>query len=974
MNASTPSSSGLNPRRLLASRFVQALLMGIMLLPEGVKSQGAGYQTRNVFIVIIDGIRNNEAFEPGDQYMRCLWDSLRPQGTIYSNFRNSGVTVTNAAHSTIVTGVRQYLPNNSGIATPVRPKEPTIGECYRKQLGVSKEHVYYVSGKNTIWRYPVSLYPGYGYSVSPTIALTSAQDTLTWDSTRAIMARDHPSLCYVLFAQVDAQGHTGDTTKYLSAIRRVDSLIYLLWKNIESDPVYAGKTTMIVSSDHGRHDDVHGGWQAHGDHCHGCRHIPFLAIGPDIRSGVEIPLVRDQIDIAPTVAHLLGFAMPFAQGSIMSEMLVSPGAAARTTASAMTSFSEEINLSNSAGLSRSPSIAVNGAGLHVVYTDNSAGRYEAMYTRSSDHGKTWSAPLPLFSPANGDDIDPDIASLGDSTLFIAVSGYRYIPADSSGVWMLMGRRSTNGGASWEPEFLIDTLGNFSCKPSISTSGNRISIVTMSAYRIMSYTSLNGGSSFSRAQVHTANSEMPACTLVDTTCYAVWHHLNSSASPFWNVLWDDKPWQGATDKYLTKNDTNSYSYDPSIAYDNNATLYVAFSHLADASSGNSWGLRYVKDGNLDGLWSEPANIVNGRACFSPVVKVSERGTVIVVWADLTADGWAVRGSRSTDEGTTWSAPFQISSAQSFIAEPDMELSGDTMYVVWQDLREGNWETYFKKFAPDVTETVPVESGWNMISLPVIVPDGRVTELFPTATSRAFEYAGSAYVVAETLRNGCGYWLKFDVGQSFNLEGIGRFDDTIAVREGWNMIGSTSARVPAVFVGSDPSGIVTSQFFTYRRGYETADTIQPGRAYWIKTSQAGSLILGEAAAPPTARIRIVPGADLPPPPPLLADTVRGGLKRIPEQFALRQSYPNPFNPAATIEYDLREASYVTLELINVLGQVVATIVEREQQAGRYAVQVDGSGLPSGVYVYRLTANSLYDRDNNVFTEAKRLLLLK
>lgn len=247
MNIQKRSSSTLNRCPFSIWPFIQYLLIISLLLPEGVKSQGDGYQTQNVFIVSIDGIRNNEAFESGDRYLRFLWDSLRPQGTIYTNFRNTGVTVTNAAHSTIVTGVRQYLPNNSGIATPLRPKEPTIGECYRKQLGVSKEQVYYISGKNTIWRYPVSLYPGYGYSFAPTIALASAQDTLTWDSTRIIMDRDHPSLCYVLFAQVDAQGHTADTAKYLGAIRRVDSLIYLLWKKIESDPVYAGKTTMLVT-------------------------------------------------------------------------------------------------------------------------------------------------------------------------------------------------------------------------------------------------------------------------------------------------------------------------------------------------------------------------------------------------------------------------------------------------------------------------------------------------------------------------------------------------------------------------------------------------------------------------------------------------------------------------------------------------------------------------------------------------------
>lgn len=658
----------------------------------------------------------------------------------------------------------------------------------------------------------------------------------------------------------------------------------------------------------------------------------------------------------------------------MSEMLVSPQAHASKTASPAVSFSKEINLSNSPGLSRSPSIALNGHGLHVVYTDKSTGRYEVSYTQSKDYGRTWSAPVPLFFNHDGDDAEPDIASVGDSTLFVAVSGYRYVASDSSYVWTLMGRRSTDGGASWEPEFLIDTLGNFSCKPSISTSGNRISIVTMSAYRIMSYTSVNGGLNFSRAQVHSANSEMPSCTMIDTTCYAVWHHLNSSASPYWNILWDDKPWQAATDKFLTKNDTNSYSYDPSIAYDNNATLYVAYSHLADASAGNGWGIRYSKDANLDGLWSEPASIVNDRACFSPVVKVSDRGTVFVAWADLSADGWAVRGSQSTNQGATWSAPYRITSTQSFIAEPDLKLSGDTMFVVWQDRREGDWEIYFKKFSPDAIAAVRVDNGWNMVSLPVSVPDGRASELFPSATSGAFGYDGSGYVIAETLRCGVGYWFKFDGGQTIGMSGTGRFDDTIVVKEGWNMIGSLTVPYPAVFIVSDPPGMVTSQFFRYRQGYEGADTIEPGRSYWVKASEAGSLMLGESIAAGSARIHIVPSADLPPLPPVPDNPLPAGSKRIPERFALRQNYPNPFNPTTTIEYDIREVSYVTLKVINMLGQVVATIVEGEQQAGSYGVRVEGSSLPSGVYFYRLTASGLSAGNKSNFTEAKSLLLLK
>jgi hypothetical protein len=94
-----------------------------------------GFQTRNVFIVNIDGLRSTEGFQAGDLNLHFIWDSLRPLGTLYNSFYNTGVTVTNSAHSTIVTGVRQLMINNHGICAPVRPREPTMGECYRKFTG-----------------------------------------------------------------------------------------------------------------------------------------------------------------------------------------------------------------------------------------------------------------------------------------------------------------------------------------------------------------------------------------------------------------------------------------------------------------------------------------------------------------------------------------------------------------------------------------------------------------------------------------------------------------------------------------------------------------------------------------------------------------------------------------------------------------------------------------------------------------------
>ncbi|TDI88765.1 MAG: T9SS type A sorting domain-containing protein, partial [Caldithrix sp.] len=93
--------------------------------------------------------------------------------------------------------------------------------------------------------------------------------------------------------------------------------------------------------------------------------------------------------------------------------------------------------------------------------------------------------------------------------------------------------------------------------------------------------------------------------------------------------------------------------------------------------------------------------------------------------------------------------------------------------------------------------------------------------------------------------------------------------------------------------------------------------------------------------------------------------------PIQFILHNNYPNPFNPATTITYDLPEAANVVLKIYNVLGREVRTLIYSRQQPGPQSVVWDGRNalgikVSSGIFIYRLQAGD--------FVQTKKMILLK
>ena len=88
-------------------------------------------------------------------------------------------------------------------------------------------------------------------------------------------------------------------------------------------------------------------------------------------------------------------------------------------------------------------------------------------------------------------------------------------------------------------------------------------------------------------------------------------------------------------------------------------------------------------------------------------------------------------------------------------------------------------------------------------------------------------------------------------------------------------------------------------------------------------------------------------------------------VPSKYSL-STYPNPFNPSTRITFDLIKSSHVSLTVYDLLGREVNVLVNEVQSAGTHSIAFDGTGLPSGIYLYRLQTGD--------FSITRKMVLLK
>jgi len=342
-----------------------------------------------------------------------------------------------------------------------------------------------------------------------------------------------------------------------------------------------------------------------------------------------------------------------------------------------------------------------------------------------------------------------------------------------------------------------------------------------------------------------------------------------------------------------------------------------------------------------------------------ISISNVGTSDLHLSDITCtdshfsvilDSGSVPPISEMDVGVIFT-PEDLSPQSGYVViEHDATGSPDT---VWVFGRGGN--------------SMKLDSGWNMISLPTQISQTEKNILFPESVSPAYRFKGG-YQTEDSMESGLGYWLKF-INQSQPLfVGDPIDDDTVMLEVGWNLIGTTSFPVVVSSISSIPSAIITTDFYKYIPSigdYVTSDTLKPGNAYWVKVSEAGQLLFSSSPEllPKNSFIHVVATDDLPPSPP---NENNESALNLPLDFALLQNYPNPFNPETQIKYALPVSGHVKLRIYNILGQVIEVLVDEEQDPGYKSISFDGRNIPSGVYFYKITAGS--------FSDVKKMLLLK
>ena len=336
---------------------------------------------RKVVVVTFGGgARDQETFAPeGQENIPHLMNELIPQSSFFTQVVNRGILGHYVATASLATGVYETINNFASLP----PQSPTVFEYFRKELKRPSSDAWVVAPSNGFNRIGESNHRSYGSGLGASVILPkhlltaatgggetdyqhllrdnyetpfyapelegsefelqqlemvlklsvdefkkhaqtlSSPDELSLYIVRQLMRQVSPSLLWVTLHDIDI-AHAGAYSLYVEGIRRTDRLCSELWKTIQSEPEYAGKTTVFILPDFGRDSDEDAGGNGFQHHRTGdvfSRTTWMLAAGPGIRHNVVFDRAMESTDLVPTLGAMLGFSPSFAQGKPISELL-----------------------------------------------------------------------------------------------------------------------------------------------------------------------------------------------------------------------------------------------------------------------------------------------------------------------------------------------------------------------------------------------------------------------------------------------------------------------------------------------------------------------------------------------------------------------------------------------------------------------------------------------------------------------------
>lgn len=587
-------------------------------------------QVEHTFIMVIDGLRSTEAFD--DPQLRFVYPlmELAPQGTLLKYIENRGQTTTLPAHQVFVTGNYADYGNSPVYEgrTDLAPRTPTLFEAYRQFTGAPRESCWVVSNTPLLNDSTHGLMPGYGLDRGAVNACEfsgSADDAWSWSEVYAAIDEHEVALMMVNLHETDRMGHAAIWNLYTGKAEQASLDLVDFWNFLQAHPTYQDNTLLIVTTDHGRHlEGIQTGWIDHGCDCRGCRKCFALWLGPGIKQDLVTSMPCSLLDVAPTVAHLMGLPFPYSRGRVLTEILED---------GAVTSPGSGAYLPKVAGTAE---LLVRVSELQDNDLLDDEGAHQVLVELSEDLGETWDAVLT-------DDLDvlqrSPVAWTDGEVVLVA-----WLEIHVKGEpWAVRVRRLDLTGDGWEEVFEEEMVGSSTPVSNISLTleGEQMVLAENNPRneRIRIWTSDDRGSTWMHELAYEHVRHFPR-DLRYATVGGARVMLYSAHTQFMNM----------------KEDPNE-----------NTEIYW----LRSEDDGETW----------DGEFALTDEV---RPSIQPVVAVTPDDVLHVVWADLRGGTFQLYHSESTDDGVSFSAPVQLTDAPVGAWEPTLAVDGEALLLVWTQI--------------------------------------------------------------------------------------------------------------------------------------------------------------------------------------------------------------------------------------------------------------------------------------------------